>query len=265
MILLKELRTDYNLCIDNPREYHRKVDSISDLFFLKGEDRLKAEYCPVRIVGKYQITPFVMFGLNPGISKTQSPLEDQEARKSWSHYLNLYHNFYGPCFSHFWIRSPYYTALYHLITGLSNNYFNEDGNKQKPELLDTYLTNIELIPYHSNGLSLSSSRISTRQLDYLTANYKNSLDFIINHNPKLFLFNGNPWHTFLIKHNMIKKYDKVQISTKYNSNLFFFKIEGVPSVLFDKFFQLHYWGTTNYDRRVTIPKIIYEKYQRLDQ
>jgi hypothetical protein len=55
---------------------------------------------------------------------------------------------------------------------------------------------------------LSSSRISTRQLDYLTANCINSLDFITNHNPKLFLFNGNPWHTFLIKHNMIKKYDK---------------------------------------------------------
>jgi hypothetical protein len=63
MNLLEELRTDYNLCIDKPREYHRKVDCIPDLFFLKGEDRLKTEYCPVRIVGKYQITPFVMFGL----------------------------------------------------------------------------------------------------------------------------------------------------------------------------------------------------------
>jgi hypothetical protein len=47
MNLLEELRTDYNLCIDKPREYSRKVDSIPDLFFLKGEDRLKAEYCPI--------------------------------------------------------------------------------------------------------------------------------------------------------------------------------------------------------------------------
>jgi hypothetical protein len=66
-----------------------------------------------------------------------------------------------------------------------------------------------------------------------------------------------PWYVLLIKHSIIKEYDRVPISKGFS--LYFFEISGVSSVLFDKFFQLHYYGMTNYDRRVTIPKIIHKK------
>jgi hypothetical protein len=38
-------------------------------------------------------------------------------------------------------------------------------------------------------------------------------------------------------------------------------LEGIPSVLFDKFFQRHFWGICDYDRKVVIPMLIRERYQ----
>jgi hypothetical protein len=74
MNLLEEIRAEYDLCINNPHEYQKKVDSISDLFSLIGKQRLKGEYCPVYVVGRYQSTPIVMLGINPGISLKNSPV-----------------------------------------------------------------------------------------------------------------------------------------------------------------------------------------------
>ena len=75
-------------------------------------------------------------------------------------------------------------------------------------MFDTYLTNIELIPYHSEGISLPS-QLSEDQLNYLTTRFKNSMNFIVKHRPKLFIFNGSPWYVLLIKHRLIYYYEKV--------------------------------------------------------
>jgi len=55
-----------------------------------------------------------------------------------------------------------------------------------------------------------------------------------------------------IKHTLVNKYDKVQVSKLFN--LYFFESEGVPSVLFVKFFQRYFWGIDDYDRKVATPK-----------
>jgi hypothetical protein len=195
-----------------------------------------------------------MFGLNPGYSPKNNPIEDNEARKSWKHYQNLYLNFFRYFFDHKF-ESPYYTALGHLLAGLT-----EDQSKSKWDLFDSYLTNLELIPYHSEGISLPS-RLTSPQLDYLKIRLRDNLNFITKYKPKLLLFNGNPWNILLIKHNLVRKYDKVQVSKHFN--IYFFEVEGIPSVLFDKFFQRHFWGITNYDRKVTIPKIINDRYRTI--
>jgi hypothetical protein len=250
--LLEEIRAEYDLCINNPLEYQKKVNSISDLFSLNAKQRLKWEYCPVYVVGRYQATPIVMLGINPGISLKNSPVEDMEARKSWDVYQNLYLNFFQ-YFSDHKFESPYYTALGHLLAGLTGV-----ENKSRWTIFDSYLTNLELIPYHSEGLTLPS-RLSSSQLDYLQTRLRRNIDFITKFRPKLLLFNGNPWYVLLIKHNLVSEYDKVQVSKLFN--LYFFELEGVPSVLFDKFFQRHFWGINDYDRKFVIPRIIRERYQ----
>jgi hypothetical protein len=95
MNLLEEIKADYDLCINNPQEYQMKVDSISDLSSLKGRQRLKGDNCPVYVFGKYETSRFVMFGINPGYSSKNNPVEEMEARKSWQDYQNLYLNFFG--------------------------------------------------------------------------------------------------------------------------------------------------------------------------
>jgi hypothetical protein len=68
-------------------------------------------------------------------------------------------------------ESPYYTALGHLLAGLTG-----DESKSKWNLFDSYLTNLELILYHSEGLSLPAK--SSPQLDFLNIRLRRSLDFI---------------------------------------------------------------------------------------
>jgi hypothetical protein len=252
MNLIEEIKAEYELCINNPHQYQSKIDSISNIFSLKGKKRLKGDYCPVYVVGRYQSTPLVLFGLNPGFSSKNSPIEDQEARKSWEDYQDLYLNFFR-YFSDQKFESPYYTALGHLLAGLTG-----DENKSKWDLFDLYLTNLELIPYHSEGISLPAKKSS--QIDYLNYRLRSNLDFIIGYKPKLLLFNGKPYHVLLIEHNLIREYQKVEVKNSKDFNIYFFKIEGIPSVLFDKFFQAHFWRITNYDRRVTIPRLFNEKY-----
>jgi hypothetical protein len=120
------------------------------------------------------------------------------------------------------------------LAGLTGN-----QSKSKWDLFDSYLTNLELVPYHQEGLTLPSKLLSS-QLDYLKFRLRANLDFITKFEPKLLLFNGNPGYVLLIKHNVVRKYHKVEVSKLFN--LYFFEAEGIPSVLFDKFFQQHFWG-----------------------
>jgi hypothetical protein len=226
------------------------------MFSLKGYDRFVSDYCPLRVVGKYD-APYVVFALNPG--GTMIPkAEDVEARKSWEHYLNLYANWYK--FPRYCRKSQYYDSLGLLLRGLidNDNTHNESMSKSNFELFDSNLCNIELIPYHSTGLSLPSN-LTKPQHDYLMNSFNNSLDFITERDrkPKLLLFNGNIWNTLLIKHGIVKEYAKDQLLKSFN--MYFFTIKGVRSVIFDKFFELPYYGITHDDRRYRIPKIIHER------
>lgn len=114
---MDEIKKEYDLCIQQPFEYKKKVNSISNLLLLKGNKKLIDTDCPVFIVGNYETAPIVMFGINPGYSSKNNPTEDREARISWEHYLQLYKNFYN-YFESNPFESPYYNALKYLISGL---------------------------------------------------------------------------------------------------------------------------------------------------
>ena len=196
-----------------------------------------------------------MFGINPGYSKKNNPKEDSEARISWQNYLMLYRNFFI-YFEQNNFRSPYYTALYYLISGLVGQKRYSLVDKWK--LFDRYISNLELIPYHSSGLTLSS-KFDTLQFDYVNQRLQRNIRFARKFKPSLFVFNGNAYtYVILIKHGFIRNYEKVEITEKFST--FFFEIEGIPSVLFDKFFQRHFWGLKDYDRAVTIPSLIRKKF-----
>jgi len=95
--------------------------------------------------------------------------------------------------SHHKFESPYYTALGYLLAGLTGN-----QSKSKWDLFDSYLTNLELVPYHQEGITLPFKLLSS-QLDYLKFRLRANLDFITKFEPKLLLFNGNPGYVLLIR------------------------------------------------------------------
>jgi hypothetical protein len=253
--LLDIIRQEYELCINSPVDFKKKVNSVSNLLALKGKHKLISDTCPVYMFGKYNITPFIFFGINPGHSDANSLIEDREARISWERYLDLYQNFFL-YFEKNGFESPYYTILWHFIDGL-RFLKGDEPITGKWNLFEKYTTNMELIPYHSRGIAFSS-KLSNLQLDYLTQRFGENINFIINFEPKLFIFNGNPWYLLLIKNKLISDFEKISITDKFN--LYFFKIKDIPSVLFDKFFQRHFWGITNEHRRVTIPNLIFKKF-----
>ena len=149
--LFDEIKLEYKLCLNEPDKYKRKVNSISDLLLLKGNKRLIDSDFPVFIVANYETAPIVMFGINPGYSSKNNPTEDKEARISWERYLQLYKNFYN-YFERNNFESPYYNALKYLISGL----IKKDIPNQQKWNFDCYLINMELIPYHSTGISISN-------------------------------------------------------------------------------------------------------------
>lgn len=260
MNLLEEMGDDYHLCVNKPEEYRKKVDNISDLFGLRGDDKLKNDNCAVYVCGNYRKAPFVMFGLNPGWSATNIPAEEAEARKSWQHYRDLYQNIFQ-FFSDNKFESPYYKSLWLLLRGLLHD--TETVQKMnKWDLFNIYLANMELIPYHSNGISLPRV-LSELQLNYLKARFERNLDFITKFRPKLLIFNGRPWYTLLIRHGIIKDFETARVSDRFG--LYFFRRNEIPCVLFDRFFQSHFWKITDYDRRITIPCIINRTYGDLIQ
>ena len=221
--LMNEAHEEYELCIKQPQLYQQKVDSISDLFRLKGNDRLMGDNCLVYIVGKYVTAPVMMFGINPGYSKINNLKEDSEARISWQNYVSLYQNFFT-YFEQNKFRSPYYTALYYLTSGLVGQKKYTLVDKWK--LFDTYISNLELIPYHLAGLTLPSN-FNSLQLNYISQRLQNNIRFARKYKPRLFIFNGNAWYILLIKHGFIPNYEKVKVTEKFN--IYFFEIEGIPS------------------------------------
>jgi hypothetical protein len=45
--------------------------------------------------------------------------------------------------------------------------------------------------------------------------------------------------------------------------MYSFEIDGIPSVLFDRFFQRNFRGITDDDRMFTIPKLIHDRFKDL--
>lgn len=257
MELLDEIKLDYFLFKDEPKKYQDKVDSVSELFSLKENDRLLDDISPAYLAGKYyEKEHFVIFGINPGyITENDRPAE-KENKKSWDHYWNHHLNFYR-FFGYHELVSNYYEKIWLLFCGL----MNYEKREIDWSFFDSSVTNLNLIPYHSRGISIPST-LSDMQLAYLKTRLQSNLKFITKYSPKMFIFNGNPWYTLLIKHKIIKKFKKIQITKKFN--LYLFEFDDVPCVLFDKFFSSHFWQITDHHRKSIIPNCIRKEYPNVE-
>ena len=243
-----KMQQEHKLFFDNNQAYKKHVDSVSELFSLSGSDKLMNELLPVAFTGQYQRKgSIVLFGINPGYVQEFNDWEEKQHGKTWEDYCKYRNVFYldRKKNNH---PSKYYIILYKLFSKIF-----DDNSESLWDFYQNNLINLNLIPYHSKGISLPS-KFSEKQLTYLKESYFSQLDFIEPFQPKLFLFNGNPWYKFLIENHIITNFEKIQITPKFN--IYFFKISSTPAVLFDKFFTSHFFGLTDHHRTQIIPQII---------
>jgi len=252
--LIEDLKNDYLLYTNRPDEYKKKVDSVSELFRFSGSDVLLNDYLPTGFSGNYNRKDMIaILGINPGFAKKRDRAEENEIRKeSWDSYRKFHQEFYK-FFKRRGFESPYYTMFWHFFSGL--NRIDETENKW--DFFDQNVLNLNLIPYHSVSTSLPS-KFNGRQEEFLEERFANVAEFARKGRPRLWIFNGKPWHTLIIEGGRGGSFSRKKITDKFS--LYMFEFEGAPAVLFDKFFSGHYWGITKKHRMDIIPRIISRKY-----
>lgn len=249
---LEEAKIDFELFHNNYGRYKEKVDNISALFKLKKKAKLRSDYLPTYLVGDFESKSYkyVLFGINPGFSEEQNPKEETWKKSSWEDYLNFIKRFFT-LFKENGMKSPYYIRLSKLFSGLDNIELNGDS-----EIYDYYqkhIINIELIPYHSTCFGISNQLTEEQKL-YFKSRLNSGIHLLKRLNVKLILFNGNPFHLILIKNNLIYYDHKINLN-KY-VNMYTFKVQDVPCVLFDKFITQPGFGLSYEDLKNKIPGLL---------
>lgn len=251
--ILDEAKKDFDLFHDNLGEYKNKVDSISELFNLKGEAKLQSDYLPTYFVGdiKDENYKYALFGINPFFSEGQNSIEETWKENSWEDYLDFAKNFFTLFHQHR-MKSKYYEKISKIFDGLEN--LNFISNLDIYDYYQNHLINIDLIPYHSTNSGLPT-HLSHEQMSYL----KKRLDLGINflkkqNNLKLIIFNGKPLYRMLIDNGLVDFYKEIEINKKVS--MYFFQLDGIPCVLFEKFITKEYWGLTEDDYKTLIPDLI---------
>ncbi|MGI0048323.1 MAG: hypothetical protein ACREAW_02185, partial [Nitrososphaera sp.] len=209
MGFLESLKIDFELFQSNIDEYKRRVDSISDLFSLKFNDRLMSDQSPSGFSGNYDTSnSIVLFSLNPGYSAKFNPDEQRLQNRDWEQYCNARKSLYL-FFKKLNHPSPYYRSWWILFQGLLNEKsYNYDTQW---DYFNKNLVNLNLIPYHSKGLQLPTL-FDEEQNCYLMQNFDSLLDFIVPYNPKLLIFNGNPWFVLLKRNSLLNEATKIKVT-----------------------------------------------------
>ena len=252
-LFLKNLKDDFELGISNNKKYKEKIDSISKLFNLTGKNTLMP-LLPSGFTGRYnKMNQYVLFSLNPGYSDKFNVSEEIQKTTSWDKYLKFRTELYL-FFKRLNHTSRYYKAFWLLFSGLLDKNINNDS---KWDFFDQRLVNFNLIPYHSKGITLPN-HFSDKQFEYLMSLFDSEMNFIRKNNPKLLIFNGNAWYNLLIKQNIVKIKNSIDITPKFS--LYFFNYMDIPCVLFDKFFSFHFWGINDTHRNKIIPNMIKKEY-----
>ena len=249
--VLEEAKKDFELFHNNYEKYKEKVDNLSKLFKLKNKAKLRSDYLPTYFVGNFEDTnyKYVLFGINPGFSEKQNPKEETWKKSSWKDYLNFARNFFI-LFKDNEMKSHYYKRLSKLFSGLDNiemaDYTEIYSYNQK------HIINIELIPYHSTHFRISSN-LTEEQKSYFKNRFESNINFSKKLNIKLMIFNGNPFYLLLIKNNLIQYNKKIKLN-KY-VNMYTFKVQDIPCILFDKFPTQAGFGLSE-DLKMKVPNLI---------
>lgn len=254
-LVLREAQEDFELFYTNPKEYRRKVDSVSDLFGFKGDARLRNDFLPTYVVGDLtnKREKYAFFSINPGFRESWNTREEKFKEGNFENYLSFVHNFFELCERHK-PESRYYQQFAKLLSSL----VDDASLFSYWQLFQERLINLDLIPYHSPNTGLPPV-LNREQKEYLATRLNDGIDLLKKQNIKLAFFNGKPMYQLLVQENLLSKWgvepsNPIPINEKVN--LYKFEIDGIPCVLFDRFISQPAFQITDHHLTKTIPNII---------
>ncbi len=250
--ILRDAREDFGLFYADPVAYRRKVDEISDLFGLNGDQRLRNDYLPTYAVGDLDGDQYkyALFSINPGFSEEISPTEEQWKNETWEKHLNFMKNFFKLYYG-YGFKSRYYNILGKLLGALED--IDLGPTLKLSSFFQAHLINLDLIPYHSPTTGLPNL-LNNEQLKYLRRRLDDGIELLKTQNIRLALFNGKPMYSLLVEQSIAPSPERFLINDKVA--LYAFKFEGIRCVLFDRFLSQPAFGITNDHLTSIIPDIL---------
>jgi len=226
---LKKAKREYKRAVKHPKKYKKMLNNLSDDLNLKKKSRFKTKYIPKFWSGQLNKKgQIILFGLNPGSSKSMRFSSEKQLKKSWHDYKKLRDDNFLKMATKKGL-GPYYRDYYKLLYGLLGYEYKK---KTDWDLLHNHVLNLNLFPYHSNKTNLPS-HFSAGQLALVMERLDLILEFAKTQEPRLCIFNGKPWKILLIDHKLVKKPEKHTVIK--NFSIYFFKYKKMPCVLFNHF------------------------------
>jgi len=245
MMFLEKMQEEHDLFFDDHESYQKLVTSVSDMFSLKNGEKLLDTLPPEVSDGELHTNGIVVFGLNPGYGEFNA---DNPRHDRWNKSRVADARIFLTDAPHW--TSPYYEHFWRFLSSLTQTKLG------KWDFFHNQFTALNMIPYASKGISLPA-RFNPEQFAYIKKRFEMLIVHAITKNPRLLIFNGNPWYRFLIDGKIVKDFEKVEVTPKFD--LYFFKVGNTNAILFSKFFTSHFFGLTDKHRTEIIPELIKER------
>jgi hypothetical protein len=153
--------------------------------------RLRSDWPPVFFAGKVGARPFVLLSLNPG-KPTKTEIE---LYHKWG-WKKTYLTFFD-WFSFHRIGRPYYSRFAVFLSGLLGFRVFPNNRVRRFSLLAQNLVNLDLIPYHSTGISLEFHSKKHQKFQLIKPYLRNLQELVQLCNPKVLFINGAVWQQLL--------------------------------------------------------------------
>ena len=174
---------------------------------------LISEYPPCFFAGDLRKSRFCLLGLNPGHNRKRKDVECRVYReRGWEQTYLAFFDWFGAE----QIPSPYYSRIAVLLSGLLREKEIPKERKRRFQLLSENLINLDLIPYHSSGISL---RIETREQRELIKPYLVTLIELVELcKPQILIINGAAFRPIL-KQTGFKERSTIKVNERLNAHI----------------------------------------------
>lgn len=213
------------------------AEKFNDVFeFQDPKKRLCADWPPVFFAGRVGQRQFVLLSLNPG-KPTNIEIELYKKFGWKKTYLTFFE-----WFSKHKIGSPYYSRFAVFLSGLLGLKVFPQDRARRFSLLSQNLVNLDLIPYHSTGISLNFQSNTEHKFNLIRPYLRNLKELVKLCNPKVLFINGAVWQYLLNEIGFIKK-SRARVNSRLTAHIG--ECFSIKTVWFDKFMSSQAARTTN--------------------